>query len=383
MLTPPNARRSYSHLTDYLRYLFLYKFGGTCTFHPTPHTCTRTLTFRALADLDMDAPWVRSPPNSNLEFIGADYSTLASDLDWTLDEDGMYLAPGVMRFRKGWTLFKDIMEQAFSATYRADCFNCVGPRAITLGVRPRRRQLELAGFTIVPSNVLYPKNWITSHELVKTLPAGQALVELEKIVETSWSIHLFGKMTNHLRIQRGSIVGEAFDYFSLGIPRRVGYLSTSDRELGKPLLGQGLELRAPSTYRYRSRLSLIEEEVKHLELRGSVDGRFDGLDLIFMRGAQAPRVDRAEVRVTTQRGGKVTWSSSSARLAGRSMEGEGEVAGATGLVVVLEGASVRDVNAVLGSLRLLPGGVGWKGDTMDIRVSFGEESAQAVVVVDA
>ena len=35
----------------------------------------------------MDAPWVRSPPDSNVEFIGADYSTLASDLDWTLDED--------------------------------------------------------------------------------------------------------------------------------------------------------------------------------------------------------------------------------------------------------------------------------------------------------
>lgn len=330
----------------------------------------------------MDAPWVRSPPNSNLEFIGADYATLASDLDWTLDEDGLYLAPGVMRFRKGWTLFKDILEQAFSATYRADCFNCVGPRAITLGVRPRRRQLELAGFTIVPSHVLYPKNWITSHELVKTLPAGQAAPELAKIIETSWSIHLFGKMTNHLRIQKGSIIGEAFDTFSLGIPRRVGYLSTSDRELGKPSLGQGLELRAPKTYQYRSRLSLIAEEVKNLDLIGSVDGRFDGLDLIFVRGATTPRVEKAEVRVTTRLGGKVTWASSSSRLPGRSQGGEGEDSGATELVISLEDATVRDVNTVLGSLRLLPGGSGWKGDELSIRVSFGEEKVEAVVVVD-
>jgi hypothetical protein len=34
-----------------------------------------------VSDLDMDAPWVRSPPQSDVEFIGADYSTLTSDLE--------------------------------------------------------------------------------------------------------------------------------------------------------------------------------------------------------------------------------------------------------------------------------------------------------------
>jgi hypothetical protein len=287
-----------------------------------------------------------------------------------------------MRFRKGWTLFRDIMEQAFSATYRADCFNCVGPRAITLGVRSRRRQLEMAGFTILPSHVLYPKNWITSHELVKTLPPQQARDELANIVKTSWSIHLFGKMTNHLRIQKGSIVGEAFDAFSLAIPRRVGYLSTSDRELGSPVLGQGLELVAPSQYVYQSRLNMLQQEVENLHLLGSIDGRFDGLDLIYARGVKQPVANPAELFVRTRHGGRATWTSSSARRPGRSAQGEGEVGGATELSLSIQNATIKDVNVVLGSLRLLPPPESfgpWQEEMVEIQVVFGEERATRVI----
>lgn len=335
----------------------------------------------ALADLDMDAPWVRSPPDSNLEFIGADYATLASDLDWTLDEDGMYLAPGVMRFRKGWNLFRDIMEQAFAVTtYRVDCFNCVGPRAITLGVKSNRRLLELAGFTILPSHVLYPKNWITSHELVKALPSGGGKMELAKIVEGSWSIHLFGKMTNHLRIQKGSIVDEAFETFSLKIPRRIGFLSSADQELGNgDDLGRGLELRLPSTYTFRSRLALATLEVPELDSLGSVDGRFDGLDLIFVRGAKEPKVSRATIVVETTEGGRIAWSAKSGRPGGRSGTGQGELGGGSEVKVVIDEATVKDVNAVLGSMVYLPGTK--RRDEMLVRVVFGEEEAQGRIVV--
>ncbi|KAI5481724.1 galactosyltransferase, glycosyltransferase family 31 and 32 protein, partial [Pseudohyphozyma bogoriensis] len=350
----------YSHLSDYLRYLFLYKFGGTY--------------------LDMDAPWVRSPPNSNLEFIGADYATLASDLDWTLDEDGMYLAPGVMRFRKGWTLFRDIMEKSFSVTYPMDCFNCVGPRAITLGVKADRRRLELSGFTILPNHVLYPKNWITSHELVKTLPEGEARAHLADIIKGSWSIHLFGKMTNHLKIQPGSIVGEAFDSFRLRIPRRPGYLSSADRELGNPTdLGTGLELRLPTTYVFRSRLELQTAEVSGLALAGSIDGRFDGLDLIFIRGAKEPRVRLAEIKITTQWGGRLAFSSSSARLAGRSVSSDGAMGGLSEVFVRIEDATVKDVNAVLSTLVFVPGER--VSDEVSVRVAFGDEVAEGLFEV--
>ncbi|KAK4692149.1 hypothetical protein P7C70_g9192, partial [Phenoliferia sp. Uapishka_3] len=334
----------------------------------------------------MDAPWVRSPPDSNVEFIGADYSTLASDIDWTLDEDGMYLAPGVMRFRRGWNVFRDIMESAFSVSYKADCFNCVGPRAITLGVKADRRRLELAGFTILPSHVLYPKNWITSHELVHALPPGEGRAALAKIVEGSYSIHLFGKMTNHLRIQRGSIVGEAFDAFSLGIPRRVGYLSTADRELGRPEgLGAGLELRHPTRYVYRSRLDLQTQEVKHLATLGSVDGRFEGLDLIFVRAARTPKVDRAEVVVEALKGGRITFSTSSARVKGRSAVDitDGELGSSSKVTLRIDDATLKDVNAALASFAFSPGAKGVQ-DEVRVRVVFGEEVVEgSFLVVDS
>ncbi|GAA6008160.1 hypothetical protein JCM10207_007049 [Rhodosporidiobolus poonsookiae] len=336
----------FSHLTDYLRYLFLFKFGGTY--------------------LDMDAPWIRSPPDSNLEFIGGDYSTLASDLDWTLDEDGLYLAPGVMRFRRGWSLFRDIMESAFSAKYTPDCFNCVGPRAITTAVRSRRYQLEQHGFTIVPPHVLYPRNWVSSHELVRALPPGEASAELARIARQSWSIHLFGKMTNHLRIHASSITAEAFDAFSLRVPRRRGLFASGDDELPPPPppAHRALSLRHPSSYTFRARTTEHQLETPHLSLLGSLDGRFDGLDLISLRGLPASSSASsssifsapAELRLSTASGGRIALSPSSARIAGRTASGEGEPGASTTLVLRLtdEGATLRDLNALLGGMVYVP-----------------------------
>lgn len=347
---------SFSHLTDYLRYLFLFKFGGTY--------------------LDMDAPWVRSPPNSNFEFIGADYSTVASDLDWTLDDTGMYLAPGVMRFRKGWNLFKEIMESAFSLKYSAACFNCVGPKAITIHAKARRRVLELNGFTILPSRVLYPKNWQTSHELVVPLEDDSALVELKRIIEGSWSIHLFGKMTNHLKIDEKSIVGEALEMFSLKIPRRVGFLSSRDKELGKPSgLGAGLELRFPKTYQYKSRGMLMKEEVMELENAGSLNGRFEGMDILFVRAAKFSRVSKAEI-VIRVREGSIAMSSSSGRLTASTLEGnrEGEIGNGKEIKIDLENVTVKDVNTILGSFIYVPSSSrSSRSDLVGISVTFGKE----------
>ncbi|KAM0752414.1 hypothetical protein T439DRAFT_207542 [Meredithblackwellia eburnea MCA 4105] len=355
----------YSHLTDYLRYLFLFKFGGTY--------------------LDMDAPWVRSPPNSNVEFIGADFSTLASDIDWTLDEDGMYLAPGVMRFKRGWSLFRNILENAFSVSYKPACFNCVGPRAITLGVKADRRRLELAGFTILPSHVLYPKNWITSHELVHALPAGEAAASLAKIVEGSYSIHLFGKMTNHLRIHDGSIINEAFETFSLKIPRRIGAVSSTDRELGNPQgLGAGLDLRAPSKYIYRSRLALEREEVKDLDTLGSLDGRFEGLNVIFIRATKSPRAPSASVVIETKNGGRITVSSSSGRAKGRvSLDViDGELGGSERVRFDYDGStSVKDINTILSSLSFSPR-PGVLKDWLRVFIRFGDEELDRTIEID-
>ncbi|CAI2171573.1 2849_t:CDS:10 [Funneliformis geosporum] len=41
---------------------------------------------------------------------------------------------GIMRFRKGRSMFKEVMERVFTPTYSTSCFNCVGHRAITINV---------------------------------------------------------------------------------------------------------------------------------------------------------------------------------------------------------------------------------------------------------
>ncbi|BGP36168.1 hypothetical protein JCM10449v2_000066 [Rhodotorula kratochvilovae] len=360
----------FSHLTDYLRYLFLFKFGGTY--------------------LDMDAPWIRSPPDSKVEFIGADHSTLASDVDWTLDETGMYLAPGVMRFRRGWALFRDMSEAAFSPAYSPDCFNCVGPRAITTAVRARRYQLGLHGLTIVPPHVLYPRNWLAAHELVRALPPGEAAAQLARLADESWSIHLFGKMTNHLRIQPRSIVAEAFARFSLGVPRATGPLSSADLDdftpHALPASHTALALRYPQRYIYRSRVSLAQLETPHLALRGSLDGHFDGLDLLSVRGAlsSGERSARAEVRLSTARGGRVAHAPPGA-LPARTARGEAELAGGTDVRVVLDRARVRDVNALLRGVAYVPPvreeeGV-WE-DELRIVVDWGGERLEGLVSIE-
>ncbi|GAA5906313.1 hypothetical protein JCM8208_003512 [Rhodotorula glutinis] len=362
----------FSHLTDYLRYLFLFKFGGTY--------------------LDMDAPWVRSPPDAKVEFIGADHSTLASDVDWTLDESGMYLAPGVMRFRRGWAVFRDIMESAFSPSYSPECFNCVGPRAITSAVRARRYQLELHGFTIVPPHVLYPRNWLAAHELVRALPPGEAHAQLARIADQSWSIHLFGKMTNHLRIQPRSIVAEAFAAFSLGVPRPTGPLSSSadldDDALDAPprtlpSSHTALSLRHPPQYTYRARSALARDEVPHLDLLGSLDGRFDGLDLVAVRGALPSGLTsaRAEVRLSTARGGKVALEPPGS-LGGRTGSGEAGPAAGEEVRFVLDDARLKDINAVLRSaVYVPPSGDEVREDELRVVVEWGGERFAGVVSV--
>lgn len=337
----------------------------------------------------MDAPWIRSPPDSKIEFIGADYSTVASDLDWTLDEDGMYLAPGVMRFRRGWAVFRDIMEKAFSSTYSIDCFNCVGPRAITTAVRSKRHQLEMHGFTIVPPQVLYPRNWVSAHELVRALAPGEGKAELARIARESWSIHLFGKMTNHLRIQAGSIVGEAFYAFSLRVPRPVGLLSSADTEKAKPpSIALGIQLRFPPSYTYRARTTLEQLETPNLSLVGSADGHFDGLDLISLRGvlASGSTAAKAEIRFSTAKGGRVAYSVRG--VSARTADGQAELAGGNEVKVVVEDARLRDINAVLRSIVYVPRRRAVEGEAEDLTdelrvdVEWGGERVHGTVAVE-
>ncbi|GAA95610.1 glycosyltransferase family 32 protein [Mixia osmundae IAM 14324] len=358
------GRFFYSHLTDFLRFSFLHRYGGTY--------------------LDMDAPIVRAPPDPAMEFIGADYSTEAEDLSWTLDEDRMYLAPGVMRFRRGWTMFREISEHAFSGIYSPECFNCVGPRAITSYIKPRRRQYELGGLTILPSNILYPKNWVHARELVEVRDRYVAELELREISRESWSIHLFGKMTNHLKIHSNSTIGVALAAYALDIPRPASRLSTASDELGMAIAASPLKLVYPMQYTYRSRLVLARSGHRLAIWSGSSDGAFDGEDKIFLRGGLLPRVDTAEVTVLT-RYGKVSLSGATTGLRasadGDSGLYDAQQGGSQHIRLMLRDATLRDVNVLLGSVIYLPPRQKTAQDDLLVSVIFGEESVAANVQV--
>ncbi|GAA5915739.1 uncharacterized protein JCM6883_002941 [Sporobolomyces salmoneus] len=333
-----------SHLADYLRYLFLFKFGGT--------------------SIDLDALWIRSPPHSNLEFVGTDRSTSASDESWTLDEDGTYLSNRVIRVKSGWTLFQEVLESTFSPRYSPDCLECTGSRALTIAYQPRRHQLEMNGLTLLPPHVLYPRSWIDSHELVISLPPGQALERLAEWNET-WSIHLFSKMTSQLPIQRDSIAAKVIDSFSLQ--------AHSDGTVDKA--GAKFELRYLQAYRYQNRLALVQEEVGNVELYGSLDGKLEGFDLIFLRSLSSspPGSFRARIRLSTLKGGRIDLTSTRSVRAERAGGG-----GAEEIDLRLEKATLKEVNTILSSIRYLsPEQGNVETDELGIEVEIGKEIISA------
>ncbi|KAI9313646.1 galactosyltransferase-domain-containing protein [Dichotomocladium elegans] len=269
-----NGKFFYWHLTDYIRCLLLYNYGGTY--------------------MDMDALWIRVPPDSELEFIGSDYTSNEADLQWTLDDQGLYLPQGLMRFKRGWALFREMCESAFSSfSYDPECFNCHGPKAITSYVREHRAALEMNGFTILPREVLYPASFLEINRFL--LPNPLAEHELKtKIMVNSWNIHLFGKMTNHLPIEKGSIIDAVLRQFDLDVPHtdaKSGAIVSSTRSQTVPM-----RLVGPRNYIYRfappfSMIPADANESRRRAIRQSAPGRFQGLDRIYVRGGPA-RVDK-------------------------------------------------------------------------------------------
>jgi hypothetical protein len=307
----------YWHLTDYIRLLLLYNYGGTY--------------------MDMDALWIRVPPDTNQEFIGSDYSSLMSDREWTLDDQGLYLPQGLMRFKRGWKLFREMAEDAFSAyTYDPECFNCGGPKAITSYVRKRRGVLESAGFTILPRKTFYPFNYLEIHHLLEPNPLAEQ--EMKKNIEPySWNIHLFGKMTNNLPVQPGSVIDFVFKKFDLDLPHRdtkTHNIISSSHGWTVPfaLVGprdyvfQQLTDRMMEDDRKRNNTLILQQKI----------GRFQGLNVIYVRGGP-DKYDDVKINLETTIGRN--------RFSGNFTKHTS---------MHLKGASMKDVNSMLNRIEYQP-----------------------------
>ncbi|CEP18726.1 hypothetical protein [Parasitella parasitica] len=308
----------YWHLTDYIRCLLLYNYGGTY--------------------MDMDALWIRIPPDQSLEFIGSDYSSVHSDREWTLDDKGLYLPQGLMRFKRGWKLFREMAEGAFSAfNYDPECFNCGGPKAITSYVRQRRGVLEDAGLTILPSKVLYPFSYLEIHKLLQPNPLAEQEIK-NKIEPLSWNIHLFGKMTNHLPVQPNSVIDYVFKRFDLDLPHRdtsSHKIISSTQSLAVPML-----LVGPRDYVYRAVSErMLEDDRKRENLLRlqPTPGRFQGINVIYVRGG-ADRIPKVSIALDT--------------AIGRTSINNGTEEKQTTLE--LQDVSMREVNSALNSINYKP-----------------------------
>ncbi|KAG0192199.1 hypothetical protein DFQ28_009872 [Apophysomyces sp. BC1034] len=303
------------HLTDYVRLFLLYNYGGVY--------------------MDMDALWIRAPPDPNLEFIGSDYSGLESDREWTLDDQGLYLPQGLMRFKRGWRFFREIAESAFSSyTYDPKCFNCQGPKAITTYIREHRHAVESNGFTILPREILYPVGYQEVQKLLSPNPLAEQELKTELIVN-SWNIHLFGKMTNHLEIKFGSVIDLVFKQFDLDIPHRdieTHSIISSTNTWTVPM-----HLIGPRTYIYRAYTPRVLKEQQKPWDKAPV-GKFQGLDVIYVRGGPpVSHLVKVEVKVAR---GKFNFGTSEEEFTSTSIE--------------LKSATKKDVNVLLNSLIYLP-----------------------------
>ncbi|KAL3427312.1 hypothetical protein PVAG01_00821 [Phlyctema vagabunda] len=275
------------HLADYLRYVLIYRYGGTC--------------------LGFDTLWLRSP-YSELEFISSDYSRSDADQDWKLNtENGLVMSNEIMRCQAGSDLFRTIAESAFEIKgYQPGCLNCVGARPTTSYVKSNQHDLEVRGLALLAPEVHYP---YAIQEIQDVLRMGRGddakdrtLATLRTVYQYSWSLNLYGKTTDKLEIAPNSTIGILLDSLRLDVPHPPGVSSIGAAlpESNTPVMKE-LSLQAPESYTYSNSSQIkaaslliptamtLSEQIQMsgrqlTNLGPSLDGAWEGLERIFVRG---------------------------------------------------------------------------------------------------
>ncbi|KAG0218842.1 hypothetical protein BGX33_005797 [Mortierella sp. NVP41] len=326
------------HLADYIRLVAIYKYGGLY--------------------MDMDALWIRAPGDSTTEFIGSDISDTESDHAWSLDANNTYLANGVMRFRRGRSMFREIAENSFTPSkYDPKCFNCGGPKAFTTYVKTRRSLLETNGLHILPREALYPYNW---KEIVPVLRrSDRAEDEVLRIEERGLSIHLYGKVTSNSDIEEGSVVATAIKIWGLDLSPQAQSISGGPR------------LQGPKILYYQVPSTPIETDTRST-LLDKVPGSFKGIDAVFVRGGRSMDgyITRKASILITVKEGSVTMDSLGAGTRRIQLD-------------LGQSITMAQLNLALSRVRYIPpSSPTWVGaDQVKIQVEFGQMREQLDIPV--
>jgi hypothetical protein len=207
----------------------------------------------------MDALILQPLPNE--EFIGYDQIDPNERCVWCIgNKSNLYLAPGVIRFRPNRKVLRDILEEAFSPRYNPSCFTCVGPARYTLHIIEDRNNndSELINLKLLEPHRFYPYIWTETSTIFHKAEQDTSL-ELADLMKRSYSLHLFGHISDELDIVQGSLIDRLFDRYDLGDLRP----KISNRIRSK----NHVRLICPSLYIYTR------------EKRG----RFIGRDAIYLR----------------------------------------------------------------------------------------------------
>jgi hypothetical protein len=230
----------YSHLTAYLRTIAVYLYGGTY--------------------LDMDALILQPLPNE--EFIGLDRVNPDEGCDWCIgNKSNFYLKQSVMRFLPYRKVLRHILEETFDRrVYDPSCFNCVGPKPYTQLIIEYRKNNdpEVMNLKLLEPYRLYPFMWTDTPKIFQKVEEDTSLEQAD-LMKRSYSLHLFGHISDELDIVQGSLIDRLFDRYDLGDLRP----KTSNRIRSK----NHVRLICPSLYIYTR------------EKRG----RFIGRDVIYLR----------------------------------------------------------------------------------------------------
>ena len=190
----------YSHVSDYMRAISLFRYGGTY--------------------MDMDALILQTLPRE--EFIGFDRSGAGDGCAWCAkNTSGLYLAPGFMRFRPNRTVLREILEDTFDRNrYDPTCFNCVGPKAFTEHIlqHKERNSPDTNTLKLLEPHRLYPFMWKETLPIFQDVQTDTSLF-VSDLMKRSYSLHFFGHMSDQHRIARGSIIDILMDRLDLGETR--------------------------------------------------------------------------------------------------------------------------------------------------------------------
>ncbi|GAA5963003.1 hypothetical protein JCM3765_006747 [Sporobolomyces pararoseus] len=309
-----------SDLEEYLKFLVLFKYGGTI--------------------VDPSSIHLDSPSRFPRQFISTSRSPFVNDDQWTLDDQGTYLsASRSLRTIQGSELMKEVLETWFDENRYSHhlLFNGggnegsqehrFGSRALTLTYASSHPSWSQSGITLLPPTKEDSKSVKQTLKLFEPLETPQQAVSyLQNLTESdNWTLDLLDhELLSRIPIQPGSVVDTVIRQFSLN--------SFGTEEAVSESL---FELRYPKTV----------DIVRHGIEAGQ---QFTGLKRIYLRLrrndttvslARPFQSVRVKISAVGSVGGKV------------SLGGKAGVAGAREIDLKIESVRLRDINEILSEIR--------------------------------